>query len=126
MSINPVLEKTSQQINTSFFFKCLNEKILKVFNDDLLTGIIFIDLQKGFDSINRDISFRKLNNIVFSDHNVKWFQFYPSNRNFVLNLGNVFSEISSISCGVAVYVNDIPMAVKCNLFLYTNDTCLVY
>ena len=53
------------------------------------------------------------------------------------NLENSFSEVSCMSCGVPqgsilgsllflTYVNDMPMAVKCNLFLYANDTCLVF
>ena len=25
-----------------------------------------------------------------------------------------------------IYINDIPMAVKCDLFLYVDDTCLVF
>ena len=25
-----------------------------------------------------------------------------------------------------IYVNDMPMAVKCDLFLYADDTCLVF
>ena len=47
------------------------------------------------------------------------------------------SEVSSISSDVPqgsilgpllflIYVNDMPMAVKCNLFLYADDTCLVF
>ena len=55
----------------------------------------------------------------------------------MVNLENSFSEISNISCGVPqgsilgpllflIYVNDMPMAVKCNLFLYADDTCLVF
>ena len=67
----------------------------------------------------------------------KWFQSYLSNRIFTVNLENSFSEVSSISCGVPqgsilgpllflIYVNDMPMAVKYNLFLYADDTCLVF
>ena len=62
---------------------------------------------------------------------------YLSNHKFTVNLENSFSEVSSISYGVPqgsilgpllflIYVNDMPMAVKCNLFLYADDTCLVF
>ena len=84
-----------------------------------------------------DILLKKLSIIGFSDLNVKWFQSDLSNRKFTVNLENSFSEVSSISCGVPqgsilgpllflIYINDIPMAVKCNLLLYANDTCLVF
>ena len=115
----------------------LNDKILKGFDDGLLTGMILINLQKVFDTINHDILLKKLSIIGFSDHTVKWFQSYLSNRKFTVNLENSFSEVSNISCGVPqgsivgpllflIYVNDMPMAVKCNLFLYADDTCLVF
>ena len=49
----------------------MNDKILKVFHDSLLTGMTLIDHQKAFDMINHDILFNKLNIIGFSDHTVK-------------------------------------------------------
>ena len=75
--------------------------------------------------------------IGFSDETVKWFQSYLLNRKFYLNLENSFSEIWSIICGVPqgsilgpllslIYIKDMAMAVKCNLFLYVDDTCLVF
>ena len=48
MTINPVLGKTTQQKQVSF----LNDKILKCFDDGLVTGMILISLQKVFDTIN--------------------------------------------------------------------------
>ena len=115
----------------------LNDKILKGLDDDLVTVMILFDLQKALDSINRGIILKKLSIIGFSDHTVKCFQSYLSNRKFTVNLENSFSEVSSISCGVPqgsilgpllflIYVNDMPMAVKCDLFLYADDTCLVF
>ena len=112
-------------------------KILKGFADGLVTGMILIDLQKAFHTINHDILLKKLSIIGFSDHTVKWFQSHISNRKFTVNLENSFSEVSNISCGVMqgsilgpllflIYVNDMPMAVKCDLFLYADDTCLVF
>ena len=87
--------------------------------------------------IDHDILLKKLSIIGLSDHTVKWFQSYLSNRKFMVNLENSFSEVSSISCGVPqgsilgpllflVYVNNMRMAVKCDLFLYADDTCLVF
>ena len=49
----------------------LNDKILKCFDDDLVSGMILIDLQKVFDTINHDILLKKLSIIGFSDHIVK-------------------------------------------------------
>ena len=115
----------------------MNDKILEGFDDGLVAGMILIDLQKAFYTINHDILLKKLSIIGFSDHTVKWFQSYLSNRKFMVNLENSFSEVSSISCGVPqgsiigpllflIYVNDMPMAIKCDLFLYVDDTCLVF
>ena len=49
----------------------LNEKILKDFEDGLVTGMILIDLQKAFDTINHDICLKNLSIIGFSDNTVK-------------------------------------------------------
>ena len=107
----------------SFFFERQNFDD----GDGLVSGMILINLQIAFDTINYDILLNKLSIIGFSDHTVKWFQSYLSNHKFMLNLENFFSEVSSISCGMLqgsilgpllflIYVNDMPMAVKCDLF----------
>ena len=48
----------------------LNNKILKGFDDGLLTGMILIDLQKASDKINQNMFLKKLNIICFSDHSL--------------------------------------------------------
>ena len=48
----------------------LNDKILKGCDDSLVAGMILIDLQKAFDTINHDIHLKKLSIIGFSDHTV--------------------------------------------------------
>ena len=52
MTINMVLGK-NHSIDTCLPF--LNEKILKGFDDGLLTGMILIELQKSFGTSNHDI-----------------------------------------------------------------------
>ena len=115
----------------------MNDKILKGFDDGLVTGMILIDLLKVSDTISHDIRLKKLSIIGSSDHTVQWFQSYLPNRKFTVNLKNSFYEVSSISCGVPqrsalgpllflIHVHDMPIAVKCNLFLHADDTCLVF
>ena len=102
----------------------------------MMTGMILIDLQKTFDIIDCDTLFQKLYAIGFSKHIVNWFKSYLSNRSFLVNLGNTFSQPAAVSCGVAqgsileallllIYVNDMSQAVKCHFFLYVDDSCLV-
>ena len=65
-----------------------------------MTDMILIDLQNVFDTIDHDVLLQKLYAIGFSKHNVNWFQFYLSNRSFLVNLGNNFSKPASVSCSV--------------------------
>ena len=106
----------------------LHDKILKGSDKGLMTGIIMIDLQKAFDTIDHDILLKKLSAIGFSNHTIGWFKSYLSNRLFRVNLGNCYSDLSNITCRVPqgsilgpllflIYVNDMLLAVKSNLFL---------
>ena len=54
----------------------LTDKILKRFDESLLTGMILIDLQKGFDTIDHEILLQKLKAIRFSKGTTQWFRSY--------------------------------------------------
>ena len=122
--------------STDFCLSYLNDKILKGFDRGMKTVMILIDLQKAFDTIDHDVLLQKLYAIGFSKRTVNWFKSYLSNIFFKVNLGNNFSQPASMSCAVPqssilgpllflIYVNDMPQAVKCDLFLYADDSCLV-
>ena len=64
--INLVFTKIIPLTSLSF----LNDKILKSFDQRLVTGIILIYLQKAFDTIDHDILLQKLYAICFSKHSV--------------------------------------------------------
>ena len=121
--------------STDSYLTFLHDKILKGFDKSLMTGMI--DLKKAFDTIDHDILLKKLSAIGFSNHAIGWFKSYLSNRLFRVNLGNCYSDPSNITCGVPqgsilrpllflIYVNDMPQAVKSNLFLYVDDSCLIF
>ena len=115
----------------------LHDQILKGFDESLMTGIILIDLQKHFDTIDHDILLKKLSAIGFSNHTIGWFKSYLSNRIFRANLGNCYSDPSIITFGVLqgsilgpllflVYVNHMSQALKSNMFLYADYSCLIF
>ena len=98
--------------------------------------MILIDLQKPFDTIGHDILLQKLYAAGLSKHSVNCFRSDLINRTFLVNLGNAFSQPECVSSGVPqgsivdsllflMYINGMSQAVKCNLFLYADDTCRV-
>ena len=48
--------------------------MLNGFDKGVLTGMILIDLQKAFDTIDHDILFKKLSAIGLSNHTIVWFK----------------------------------------------------
>ena len=62
--------------STDLCLSYLNDKILKGFDNGLFTGMILIDLQKAFDTIDHNILLEKLKAIGFCDDTVNWFHSY--------------------------------------------------
>ena len=68
-----------------------------------------------------------------------WFKSYLLNKKIKENLNKTFLERCKPLCGVPqgstlrlilfplyINVNDMPQAVKCELLLYVDDTCLIF
>ena len=87
-----------------------------------MNGMILIDLQKAFDTINHDMLIKKLSAIGFSNQSTGWFKSYLPNRLFRVNLENCYSNPSNITCApkgyilapllFLRYVNDMSQAAK--------------
>ena len=116
----------------------LQNKIANGFDSGLMTGMILIDLQKAFDTINHTKLLKKLKALGFSEESILWFQSYLTNRTFLVSVDNILSSSCNLKCGVPqgsilgpllflIYVNDMPQASdKCDLFLYADDSCLIF
>ena len=68
----------------------LNDKVQIGFEQGWMTGMILIDLQKAFDTIDHDILSEKMHCLGFSEPTIQWFRSYLTNRLFSVNLGNEF------------------------------------
>ena len=93
--------------------------------------------QKTFDTINHEVLLQKLKAIRFSEQSIQWFRSYLCDRIFLVETENKLSDFGKISCGVPqgsvlgpllflIHVNDMSQAVKSNLLLYADDSCLMY
>ena len=124
----------SELINhsTNLCLSFLTYKILKSFDEGLLTEMILIDLQIAFDTVNNEILLKKLEAIGFSDKYIRWFRSYLYERIFFIEIENRFSRYCAVYCSILgplfflFYVNDISQAVKSNLFLYVDNSYLMY
>ena len=68
---------------------------------------------------------------------MRWFWSYICEQIFLIEIENQLSDYGKLSCVVPqgsilrrllflVYVSDMPQAVKSNIFLYADDSCLMY
>ena len=102
------------------------------------TGMILINLQKAFDTINHEILLKKLQFLNFSECSIKWFGSYLAKRTFLVNVGSSYSDPADLNCGVPqgsilgpllflLYINDLPQAIQnSDVRLYADDTCISF
>mgnify|MGYP001795459600 FL=1 len=86
--------------STNFCLSFLSDKILSGFDSGLLTGMILIDLQKAFDTINHVILLQKMEIMGFSKKSIDWFESYLGNRTFLVSIEKSFSSSGNLKCGV--------------------------
>ena len=113
----------------------LHDNILKGFDKGEYTGMVLIDLQKAFDTIDHRILINKLKHIGMSKDATEWIKSYLKNRLTYVDIENQKSSYKNVTCGVPqgsvlgpllflIYVNDMPQSVDCQLILYADDSCL--
>ena len=100
-----------------------------------LVGMVSLDLQKAFDTVDHEIMVEKLKamGIVSTD----WFWSYLTGRQQLVTVGGEKSTFLEVSCGVPqgsilgpllflLYVNDMHISVSCKLALYADDSALIF
>ena len=123
--------------STNSTLSYLTDSILKGFDTGMCTGMILIDLQKAFDTIDHKLLLQKMLYLGFSTNVTNWFESYLSNRTFVVDVNRNISTAAKLTCGVPqgsilgpllflLYVNDMPQSIKSNILLYADDSCIYF
>ena len=76
----------------------LTDHIKKNTSKGLYTGMIMLDLQKAFDTVDHEILCQKLN--AMEVVSVEWFRSYLSDRTQTVNVNNTSSDFHKITRGV--------------------------
>ena len=102
------------------------------------TGMIFVDLQKAFDTLDHGVLLEKMKYFGFRTSTIKWFESYFSNKKFLVCFDSVFSAAGTLNYGIKqgsilgpllfmLYANELPQSLSdSGSYLYADDTCIFY
>lgn len=117
--------------STTNCIMALFSDIYKNINNNQLTGCLFLDYAKAFDTVNHEILLNKLNNYGFVDFS--WFKSYLVNRSQCVKIDSSYSSFKTNPCGVPqgsvlgptlfnLYLNDIcNLKLNSKILLYADD-----
>ena len=103
-----------------------------------LVGMVLLDLQKAFDTVDHGILLLKMEALGFNQDIItcRWFRSYLSDRKQLVDVSGILSSSSTISCSVPqgsilgpllflIYVNDMSGAINKKLLLYADDSAIL-
>ena len=112
----------------------LVDDIRKNIDDGLLTGAVFLDLSKAFDTLSHGILINKLERFGISGSDKQWFTDYLFGRMQTVQYNGAESETKPVFCGVpqgsvlgpilfTMYFNDVPTR-NCKILMFADDTVI--
>jgi exonuclease III len=125
--------------STQHALSAIINEITRRLNDNKHVLVVCLDIQKCFDSVDREILYRKLHNAGVRGHMLSWIRSYFTNRKQRIFINGVSSSnLCDLLLGVLqgsilgvlfflVFINDIPFATEllCSMLFADDNTCLL-
>ena len=104
----------------------------------LVSGILFLDLKKAFDTVDHQLLLTKLGYIGIRRHALEWFKSYFVNRFQIVFTNGVLSDKAILRCGVPqgsilgpllflIYIYDLtPIADYATVRMYADETNMTF
>ena len=122
---------------TTCLVEFLNE-LYRNTDEGKITGVLFLDLRKAFDTVDHHTLLCKLEQIGLGESFVAYISDYLIDRRQVTRVNNVISSTGDIVCGVPqgsilgpllfiTYINSLPDTMPDNVqtYLYADDTAIL-
>lgn len=112
----------------------LSDYVRQNMDKGLMTGAVFLDLKKAFDTVDHSRLLSKLPLYGIKNEELLWFESYLFDRQQFVLYNGYKSDVQHISCGVPqgsilgpllfnLLINDIDSVLKqCEIILYADDT----
>ena len=131
--VYPLQSGFQQRYSTSTCLLHLHDTIRNEISNGNFVGLMMLDVQKAFDSVNHHMLCEK---IRLAGIDNTWFKSYLTNRKQSVFVNDDQSERKEINCGVPqgsilgpwcylIYSNDMPSCTTCKVILYADDTILL-
>jgi hypothetical protein len=86
--------------STEWAAMCFADTIRRNIEHGCLTGAVFIDLRKAFDTVNHEILLKKLRGLGVTNLEYEWFRNYLQNRTQIVEFQGVLSPAEPVCVGV--------------------------
>ena len=121
------------KLSTGTALAHFTDNILHNMDTGNLTGAVFLDLSKAFDTVGHHLLLKKLTHIGFTFATTQWFRLYLTNRSQITSVCDAHSALKKcllvyprVAIGtftVFIYVNDPPdYHLASDIILYVDDT----
>ena len=116
----------------------LSDHIRTSTDNQMYTGVVFLDLSKAFDTVDHGCLLSKLSAHGIENYELRWFENYLFNRKQYVTYQACQSEYQTVNTGVPqgsilgpllfiLLMNDIESSLlKCQILLYADDTVIYF